>query len=782
MRTASIGFLILILAAAALAQTRSISGVVVQNGSGVGSVKAELLRKGVVVEAAETDETGAFTLRVPGPGAYGFRIVKGERQIVRDVRISSGDFLIAASVDLSAEDENAISIGGRIRESVTVSADQTQPVTKVSKTVGVIDGQEMRDRADITLIDSLRSMPGLHVQQLGGPGKTASIKTRGLRNQDTSVLLDGVRLRDAAAIQGDASPFLSDITLTSVSRVEVLSGSGSSLYGTNAIGGTIDFQTPLPRSGPHGQVSYAGGGLGLNRFRGNITDGTKNGKFGFNLAAARTLFTKGIDGEDDARNTNVQSRIEWNPGYGTNVSGRFFVSNAFVRLNSGPDTLGTLPPSNSTIIRARPGVNFVPDTNDPVSDQRSELINGQVVFTQVLSATASVRAYYSDLRTSRRSNNSGFSLSYFDGAIRTANATISWSPNRIHEVKGGYEFEHEKYRGSGLTTDRSGDFFSLAYQGSHTLFAQDVVSIADGRLQLAGGFRVQFYSLDDPRFSLSNAPYSNIKLDGPAPSYTFDGAISYFVRSTGTKIRAHAGNGYRVPSLYERFGTFFSTFFGPQFIALGDPNLRPEKSIAFDGGVEQYLAGDKVKLSAIYFYTKLLDTIGFGNVVPNIGPTIRPFGGYENQSGGISRGAEFTATLRPARSTELFSSYSFTNSDRLGTRVAGSGIAETLGVPKHRFTLVATQRFSRFWINTDVLTTSSYLGPIFSNTSFSSYVYRFGGNRRVDLTAGYNFPLRSERLSLRVFATVENLLDHDYFENGFRTVPRNGRVGVSFGF
>jgi outer membrane receptor protein involved in Fe transport len=96
--------------------------------------------------------------------------------------------------------------------------------------------------------------------------------------------------------------------------------------------------------------------------------------------------------------------------------------------------------------------------------------------------------------------------------------------------------------------------------------------------------------------------------------------------------------------------------------------------------------------------------------------------------------------------------------------------------------LVATQRIKRFWVNADLLATCEYLGRIFSNTSFSTYLYRFGGNRRVDLTAGYTFPINKDKFNLRVFGTIENLFDNEYFENGFRTVPRNGRVGVSFGF
>ena len=116
------------------------------------------------------------------------------------------------------------------------------------------------------------------------------------------------------------------------------------------------------------------------------------------------------------------------------------------------------------------------------------------------------------------------------------------------------------------------------------------------------------------------------------------------------------------------------------------------------------------------------------------------------------------------------------------SRSVGSGVVETLGIPKHQFTLVATQRIHKFWVNFDFLASSSYLAPIFSNTTFNSYVFRFKGNRRGDLTAGYTFGWKQDRLNLRLFGTIENFFDDRYFENGFRTPGRNGRVGLSFGF
>jgi vitamin B12 transporter len=167
--------------------------------------------------------------------------------------------------------------------------------------------------------------------------------------------------------------------------------------------------------------------------------------------------------------------------------------------------------------------------------------------------------------------------------------------------------------------------------------------------------------------------------------------------------------------------------------------------------------------------------------VSDVGTTPRPFGGYVNQKGGIARGAEFSATIRPTTSTDIFASYTFTNSDQHEPQVTGSGVTETLGIPKHQFTLVATQRIKRFWASFDLLVASDYLAPIFSNETFNSYVFCFRGNRRGDVTAGYTFNLGRDR-GLRVFGTIENVFGDRYFENGFRTPGRNGRVGVSFNF
>jgi outer membrane cobalamin receptor len=767
-------------------QKTPVTGTLKENGKLLTGVKVKLVSATETFETT-TDSQGEFRFEDIKDGTY-LLIYNDKRALVK---VEDGKASVSDLADV-----------------VLVSANNFQPIEEISKTVDIIDSQQIQQRNDFSLVESLRTIPGFRIQQLGGFGRLASIKTRGLRNQDTAVLIDGVRFRDAASISGDATAFLSDFTFTGISRVEILRGAGSSLYGTNAIGGTVDLQTPRPEAGIKAEVGALFGGYGLGRFHSRFSDGIKNGKFAYGLGISRTAYTKGIDGQDNAHNTNVQSRIEFNPSSSTNISGRFFISDSYVRLNSSPDTIGPLPSTNAVIIKAIPlsaselkryeagtpisqlnrgNANFIPDANDPDSTQKSKFFNGQLVLTQVLTKDLILRAFYSGLKTSRKNQNGplgvGFqssSTSIFDGIIQTANARIDWTPNQIHAITFGYEFEHEKYGNDGFTPTGTGNFFTRAYQSSNSFFVQDLIRLLDGRLTFSGGFRTQVFNLEMPKFSRTNAPYQNLSLKNPPTAYTFDGAVSYFIQQTGTKFRTHVGTGYRVPSLYERFGSFYSSF-SQSFVALGDPNLEPERSVAVDAGIEQYFLNKNLKLSGIYFYTKLIKTIGFGSPASNIGTTPRPFGGYFNTKGGISRGGEFTAEAK-VLTTSIFASYTYTNSDQRQPQVAGSNIIETLAVPKHQFTLVANQKIKQLWVNFDFLATSSYLAPVFSNSTFRNYIYRFDGNRKADLTVGYELPLKKEGSYMRISGTIENLFNNKYYENGFRTFERYGRLGLSFNF
>ncbi len=744
-----------------------------------------------------TDAETKFETLTDDDGNFSFRdISNGKYKIIAGVNAPElGQLTVWVDeqiVDLEAVERKTIvlqvqSAYTQIKGTVNISTDTNQPFSEVSKTVNIITDEEIKNRNEITLTDTLRTIPGFRVQQLGGFGKTASIKTRGLRNQDTAILIDGIRFRDPASITGDASAFLSDFTTANIERIEVLRGSGSSVYGTNAIGGVIDFQTPTPQKNLNGSFLSEYGGLGLSRFRGDVGAGTSDGKLAFTSGFSRTKLTEGIDGEDDADNTNFQGRVDYKPSKNTNISGRIYLSDAFVRLNSSPDTLGTLP---SGIIDAREGFNFIADQNDPDNFQRSDFFSGQLALTQIINSKTIFSATYQGLKTKRENENDvlgvgfqSFFNSIFDGQIHTLNTRLDYIPITNNHLTFGYEYEWEKFGNDGFNADGTDQFSTNATQKSNTFFVQNLLGLMNDKLHLAGGFRFQNYSLETPQFS-SNTPLRQRLIDPASPpnAYTFDGAASYYFNKTDTKLRFHVGNGYRVPSLFERFGSFF--FLGA-FTVIGNPELEPERSIGLDGGIEQGFYKNRLRLSATYFYTKIKDEIAFL-------PT-DDFGGaaYFNADRVFSRGFETSADIRPFDQTNVFVSYTYVNSDERNSRrltflspaTIVSSDVKRFGVPDHQFTLVATQRIGKnLTLNFDFLATSNYLAPIFSNTSFSAVTYRFDGNRRGDLTARYSFLTFKEKYKFNIFGTVENIFGNEYFENGFRTEGRTGRIGLGLNF
>jgi iron complex outermembrane receptor protein len=750
-----------------------------------------------------TDSSGECHFERLGPGEYlidagATNFANAATHVVRIERGSNTSLNISLPV-------------AGVSEQVVVTAQATvQPVDEVSKAISVLDSREIDERDETEISQALRSVPGLRVTQLGGLGSFTSIKTRGLRNEDTAVLIDGLRFRDAAAPQGDASGFLEDLIVTNVSRVEVLRGSGSSLYGTNAIGGVINLVTDEGGGPFHGSLLGEGGGLGMFRGRARIGGGARNNTVAYSAGVSHLNVSQGIDGQDEARNTSGQGRIVFRPTPSTSLSGRIYASSSRLQLNNNPQTVGALPPTGiinavalpaAELRRFEAGVptsllnvgaaTFIPSANDPDNLRKANFFSGALQFTQQATETFSYTVSYHSLASHRSGINGplgvgfqpfgGTERSDFDARVHTLGARFDFQAGHANFISGGYEFESENFKNPSFLVDPAGNSNVDVTQRSHTLFVQDQLRFMDDRLQISAAFRTQFFRLQQPRFTPSaSSPYAGLTFLSPPTAYTGDGSVAYLFRTSGTKLRAHVGNGYRAPSLFERFGAFFNSFFG--YSAAGDPRLKPDRSIAFDAGVDQTLCKNRLRFSATYFYTELQKVIIFdftGLIDPVTDPFGR-FGGYVNTNGGIARGVEFSLTATPVRALNISAAYTYTKS--LQRRPQLAGILRSLGIPDHQFSLVATQRFGRrILVNLDLAASSDYLAPILNPATFGSRAYRFPGLFKADLGGSYTLPLGESR-SLRFFGYVDNLFDREYFESGFRTVGRTGRAGASFSF
>jgi outer membrane receptor protein involved in Fe transport len=167
-------------------QGGSVTGKVTRAGKPVGRCYITLKSEsGIVNLQTETDANGEYDFEPVAPDRY----LIAARAVVDGITEVT-DEQPWISVNTGSKIRIDLQLHPIINETVTIAVGDVQTVERVSKTVDLITGQEMRDRADFSLAETLRTLPGFRVQQLGGFGRTASIKSRGLRNQDTAILID----------------------------------------------------------------------------------------------------------------------------------------------------------------------------------------------------------------------------------------------------------------------------------------------------------------------------------------------------------------------------------------------------------------------------------------------------------------------------------------------------------------------------------------------------------------------------------------------------------------
>jgi outer membrane cobalamin receptor len=250
-----------------------------------------------------TDADGRFSLPTLAAGRY--------------TLIASAPGLASepVAIDVAESAPAAIEVALRVTavsESLVVSAAQIdQPLSRTPDSVTVIPGSEIEAKQQFTLSSALRSVPGVTLQQSGGPGTLTSLFTRGGESDYTLVLVDGVR---ANAFGGGLD--LSQVPLQDVERIEVLRGSQSALYGADAIAGVIQIIT---RTGgrPAAQAQVEAGSRDMVRVAGGTTGeaGGVRWQLGGNYYEDAGFTGTAANGEtvsnDDAQEAHVSAALGW---------------------------------------------------------------------------------------------------------------------------------------------------------------------------------------------------------------------------------------------------------------------------------------------------------------------------------------------------------------------------------------------------------------------------------------------------------------------------------------
>jgi vitamin B12 transporter len=437
-----------------------------------------------------------------------------------------------------------------------------------------------------TIGDVLRETPGAYVSPDGPPGQFTRVFLRGAASNQTLALIDGIPQNDATA--GGLFDF-GDLTMTGVERVEVLRGSYSVLYGSEAIGGVVNVTTRRGRGPLSGYAVARVGTFGERREEVGVSQGDEDADWA--LAVGDTAASGDRDRER-FRAHDVVGRFGAAFGCGLRFEGAARLAESKTESPFDFASSGVLPEDDDIGRRRRSasaGGTLIGDVSEWLTvratasafdvngrfkngpkdgaDARDELIslNTSTDLRGRLEATATLA------RQSGGGRRDGFGFDVTGGGEHLNQRSLSTST-------------YPNFGAPGYSQQRADDTTR-----TNSAFAQANLRLPDfggdgdapfaRRGVLTAGLRRDDHSV----FGDENSPYVGGRID-----------------VLETTLRSSYGEGFRAPKPSELFDAF-----------VGDPNLGPETSRSFDVGAERSFADGALRVGVTWFELRVDDLIAF---------------------------------------------------------------------------------------------------------------------------------------------------------------------------
>jgi vitamin B12 transporter len=633
-----------------------------------------------------------------------------------------------------------------IQEAVVVTATRTEaPLAQLATSVTVFNADDIARRQNPLLLDLLRTVPGAIVVGNGSRGEVASLFLRGGESNYTKVLLDGIPLNEP----GGTFDFGS-VTTEGLERVEVVRGAQSALFGSDAMSGVVQmFTSRTPAGAPRADVMVEGGTFGTGRVTASAAG--RAGDFDYSVGAAR--FSTNNEGENNEFDNTTLS----------GTAGISLPRAATLRF-TGRAELGTVGTPGQTAF-GRPDL-------DAFFRRRNGV--GGVSFSQQVTPTFAQRATYALSVSHQTSTNLELDPPYipaFDG--RSAPSQFfDFTYDSHNELRRHYATYQADWRLPG-TSGRTGTHLvttALDWDGERGLLSDRLADTSIRASRNNVGWTLQEQALW-PRVFVTGG-FRVEHNDSFGTAFVPRGSVAYVVhQSSGpvgdTKVQASAGLGIKEPTLPQSFN--LSPF------ALGNPDLKPERSRSFDIGVEQRLLNDRARIDLTWFANR------YRNIISTQTISVDPFTSqYFNIGLTRARGVELNGEVAPTYGVRIRAGYT-----RLDSKIleSTSSFSEVLaaGQPlfrRPRHSGYVGLAWTRSHLSADL--TGVFVGrradsdfaalepPLVSNDGYATW----------DVRAAYRITG-----PLSITAAVDNLSNADYMDPlGYPALGRAFRVGARVGF
>lgn len=442
-----------------------------------------------------------------------------------------------------------------VEEEIVVSASLTEvPRKRTGSSVTVIGRDEIERRNKTTVLELLRTVPGVEIAQIGGPGRAASLFLRGGNSSHTLVTIDGVRLNDNNSGAFD----FADLTTDNLERIEVIRGPQGLLHGSEAVTGAVNIITRHGQGPARGWIRGAAGTNSYSRFGAGVSGGDQ--RLDYSLSASR-LDTDGVSAASEKTGNSENDRwenltVSGRLGGAFLTDGRADLALRFTRGDTDVDgfTFGVGPTDDLNAVQERTTLTTSLSLAKPITER----------WTQTLVATHGSDELVGEDPDTFFSN---FDISGETSSLSTQ-ADLQLATNDKLSI--GYKVERRTAENLGAFDE------SLTIRSA---YVENLWSWRD-RVDLSLGVRNDDHTVF-------------------GDETTYRAALS---AQLGEAARLHTsfGTGFKAPT--------FNDLYFPGF---GNLALRPETSTGYDLGIELTLVEADITVDLTYFDTKFDDLILF---------------------------------------------------------------------------------------------------------------------------------------------------------------------------
>ncbi len=626
-------------------------------------------------------------------------------------------------------------------DDVVITANKYPNKTSLTgKVLTVVTREQIEKSGGKTLAQLLTEQAAVYINGANSnAGKDKSVFVRGARIDYSLITIDGVPLYDPSGIGSNFD--IRNIPLDNIERIEILKGSQSTLYGSDAIAAVINIITRKSgnkKIGGYGNISYGS----YNTFNAQAGLNGRNGKADYNISY--TYFdTKGInEATDTTKNNPVKPDKD---GYTQNS----FYANLGIQLN---DQSRIQPYLRYTDIRGGIDQGAFTDELDFSFSQknlqagfRNENKIGKLKLNLIYNYSNTERTYTDD-STLSQNGFAKYSYGKYKANEHFAEAYIFYPVSNLVKLTSGIDYRN---------SNTSQDYLSLSFFGPYksslgkdSLKQNQLGVYAALNLNTAKGFNAEIGG----RYNHHSAYGSN---------FVFNINPSYLLNDQW-KIFANLSSGYKTPTLYQLYSEY------------GNKQLKPESAITTEAGLQFFSRNRQTMARLTYFNRQVKEVIAFFYNAS----TFQSY--YINQDKQKDNGLEAEAEFSIGKNTTLKLFYSYVDGEvttRNGSK--DTSYNNLIRRPKNSFGLNIGSRISKQFYVSANLNAFGKRYDISYDAFYNQVQVELKSYWLADLYAEYAF----FNNKLKVFANLRNLFNEKYNEvYGYNTMRFNGYGGIRFNF